>query len=260
MIKKVQSDCMEILKDIGGTKERIRTLEVLLTEKVDAEDFLKLKEFSKLLPTKDDVQLLHSYITESIQLFKKDNEDFKVQFKDHLEIIRRYDEVMSVKANKQAVIDIENRLSELFQGMLNTHDKRIQQNLSFINELQEKTADFQSLLQMEIETSVQKCVVNEIKKHENKKKKSQPKLMGLSGNLNEGDHSLVKILSLKADKDDLAKLHETKTSKMDTENLINLIIEINKIVQNVIVLQNETLKINLIKANDTRLARENRSH
>ena len=66
--------------------------------------------------------------------------------------------------------------------------------------------------------------------HENKKKISQPQLMGLSNIMNEGEHGLIKVLSLKADKDDLVKLHETKTNKVDTENLINLIIEINKIV------------------------------
>ena len=51
-----------------------------------------------------------------------------------------------------------------------------------------------------------------------------------------------------------------KTNKVDTENLIDLIIEMNRLVQHIIVLQNETLKINLIKANDTREARANRSH
>ena len=51
-----------------------------------------------------------------------------------------------------------------------------------------------------------------------------------------------------------------KSNKVDTENLIDLILEMNRILQHIIVLQNETLKVNLIKANDTRLARENRSH
>ena len=84
--------------------------------------------------------------------------------------------------------------------------------------------------------------------------------MGLSTILNEGEGGLIKVISAKADQDDLEKLHEMKTNKVDTENLIDLIIEMNRLVQHIIVLQNETLKINLIKANDTRVARENRSH
>ena len=84
--------------------------------------------------------------------------------------------------------------------------------------------------------------------------------MGLSCILNEGEDGLLKVLSLKADQNDLEKLHEMKSNKVDTENLIDLILEMNRILQHIIVLQNETLRVNLIKANDTRLARENRSH
>lgn len=84
--------------------------------------------------------------------------------------------------------------------------------------------------------------------------------MGLNAIMNEGANGLLKVLSLKADQNDLEKLHEMKTNKEDTENMIDLIVEMNRLVQHIIVLLNETLKINLIKANDTRLARENRSH
>ena len=89
---------------------------------------------------------------------------------------------------------------------------------------------------------------------------NQPQMMGLSCILNEGEDGLLKVLSLKADQNDLEKLHEMKSNKVDTENLIDLILEMNRILQHIIVLQNETLRVNLIKANDTRLARENRSH
>ena len=42
--------------------------------------------------------------------------------------------------------------------------------------------------------------------------------------------------------------------------MMELIIEMNRLIQHVVVILSETLKINLIKANDTRLAKENRSH
>lgn len=84
--------------------------------------------------------------------------------------------------------------------------------------------------------------------------------MGINAILNEGENGFFKVLSLKADQNDLEKLHEIKTNKVDTENMMDLIIEMNRLVQHIIVLLNETLKINLIKANDTRLAKENRSH
>lgn len=87
-----------------------------------------------------------------------------------------------------------------------------------------------------------------------------PKVMGLSQIMNEGEGGLLKILSLKADADDLNKLHQIKTNKEDTENMMDLIMEMNSIIQHVIVILSETLKVNLIKANDTRLAKENKSH
>ena len=115
-------------------------------------------------------------------------------------------------------------------------------------------------MQAEVYTAVKKSVIKEIKMYEHEKMKSMPQTMGMSTIMNEGENGLLKVLSLKADANDLEKLHEIKTNKVDTENLIDLIIEMNRLVQHIIVLQNETLKVNLIKANDTRLAKENRSH
>ena len=115
-------------------------------------------------------------------------------------------------------------------------------------------------MEAEIYTAVKKSVIKEIRIYEHEKLKAQPQMMGLSAILNEGSNGLLKVLSLKADQNDLEKLHELKTNKEDTDNMMDLIIEMNRIVQHIIVILNETLKVNLIKANDTRLARENRSH
>ena len=115
-------------------------------------------------------------------------------------------------------------------------------------------------MEAEIYTAVKKSVIKEIRIYEHEKMKAQPQMMGLSAILNEGSNGLLKVLSLKADQNDLEKLHELKTNKEDTENMMDLIIEMNRIVQHIIVILNETLKVNLIKANDPRLAKENRSH
>ena len=44
------------------------------------------------------------------------------------------------------------------------------------------------------------------------------------------------MLSLKADQDDVDKLYENKTNKEDTENMMDLIIEMNRLLQHIIVL------------------------
>lgn len=132
--------------------------------------------------------------------------------------------------------------------------------MKLIKEGKEQFAEFKELISAEVYTAVKRSVIQEIKKYEYEKKKSQPHVMGISNIMNEGEAGLFKVLSLKADQNDLERLHEIKTNKVDTENMMDLIIEMNRLVQHIIVLLNETLKINLIKANDTRLAKENRSH
>ena len=41
---------------------------------------------------------------------------------------------------------------------------------------------------------------------------------------------------------------------------MDLLIQMNSQIQHVVVIMNETLKMNLLKAGDTKQARENRSH
>jgi hypothetical protein len=74
-----------------------------------------------------------------------------------------------------------------------------------------------------------------------------------------GAESLSKVISMKADKDDLERLNTMKANKEETENMMDMIVTLNRQLQHTIVLLNESLKLNLIKANDTRQAKENRS-
>ena len=49
--------------------------------------------------------------------------------------------------------------------------------------------------------------------------------MGLGALITEGENGLIKVLSGKADQDDIDKLHDRKTNKEDTENMVDLIVE-----------------------------------
>ena len=46
--------------------------------------------------------------------------------------------------------------------------------------------------------------------------------------MNEGEQGVIKVLSLKADKNDVEKLHEIKTDKDDTDLLLELIMETSR--------------------------------
>ena len=68
---------------------------------------------------------------------------------------------------------------------------------------------------------------------------------------------MIKVLSLKADQEDLDKLQKTKANQVQMNTMSDLFIEMNRLIQHIIVLQCETLKVNLIKANDTIQAKAN---
>ena len=88
---------------------------------------------------------------------------------------------------------------------------------------------------------------------------SVPKIQGLTTIRNEGQNGIIKVLSLKADKTDIDKLDETKQSREEAENFMELLVQMNSQIQHAVVILNESLKMNLIKADDTKLAKENKS-
>ena len=53
-----------------------------------------------ILPKAKDIHDLKEYLTDSLEKFSGDNDQFHKDFKVHNEIIRRYDEVISKKASK----------------------------------------------------------------------------------------------------------------------------------------------------------------
>jgi len=71
---------------------------------------------------------------------------------------------------------------------------------------------------------------------------------------------MIKVLSLKADQEDLDKVQKQKANQSQMDTMTELFIEMNRLIQHIIVLQSETLKVNLIKANDTIQAKMNKSH
>ena len=230
MCDKIQQDMKDLRDDHRASKDRIRVLEVNMPEKVEKFALQEVKEFMQLLPTKEEVTSLRTYTRTNIDKFQEDNAEFKEEFDGHLSIIRRYDEVLSEKANKHSVAAVEFRVNEQFKPAMKIHDERITANLKILNETKESMLEFKGLIREEIYMAIKKQVVNEIKIFERNKKDNQPQFMGLSRILNEGEDGLLKVLSLKADQNDLEKLHEMKSNKVDTESLVDLIIEMNRLV------------------------------
>ena len=121
-------------------------------------------------------------------------------------------------------------MNEFYKPVIKELDERISTNLKLIHEQKDHFTEFKELISAEVYSAVKKSVIKEIKMYEHEKIKSQPHVMGLNQILNEGENGLLKVLSLKADQNDLEKLHEIKTNKQDTENMMDLIIEMNRLI------------------------------
>ena len=99
-----------------------------MPEKVEKWALKEVKDYQVQLPTKEELTNLRHYTKTNIERFSEDNGVFKAAFDGHLEIIRRYDEVISEKANKHSVTSAEARLIDKFTPMIQAHDKRIKEN------------------------------------------------------------------------------------------------------------------------------------
>lgn len=83
--------------------------------------------------------------------------------------------------------------------------------------------------------------------------------MGLKGTtLSTGDE-LSKLLAQKAEKRDVDRLVDSKANKAETENMQDTIATLNNQLSHLIMVFNESLKLNLAKGQETTQARENRT-
>ena len=134
MIEKLQKELLDLRDDHRSSKDRIRALELQVPQKAETKELAKVQEYLDLLPTKDEVVQLRSYLKNSIEKFTTDNKDFSSEFYQHMAIIRRYDEVLSDKASKHSIYETETRLNDLYKPKMKTLDERITINHKLITE------------------------------------------------------------------------------------------------------------------------------
>ena len=90
-------------------------------------------ELVNVLPGKEEVTELREHVGTSIAKFSKDNNTFQADFEKHLEIIRRYDEVLSNKASKHSVIELDKNMSEKYNQQIDDLLRLINENVHDIN-------------------------------------------------------------------------------------------------------------------------------
>lgn len=62
------------------------------------------------LPTQFQVKELHDNVDSSLRGFSRDMTTFKIEFETHLALIRRFDEIITTKASKNSLYEIEQKI------------------------------------------------------------------------------------------------------------------------------------------------------
>ena len=184
-------------------------------------------ELVNVLPGKEEVTELREHVGTSIAKFSKDNNTFQADFEKHLEIIRRYDEVLSNKASKHSVIELDKNMSEKYNQQIDDLLRLINENVHDINIQKERFDEFGKALTAEIYAAVDKATVRHNRQQRAEAELTAPKIMGISTIKTEGESGIIKVLSLKADKAEIDRLDEGKQDKEDAQNLMDIMVEMN---------------------------------
>ena len=134
MFEKLQKELLDLRDDHRNSKERIRILELAIEKKLEKTEHETIKEYIELLPTKEEVTTLRNYMKNNIESFSNDNSSFQKEFNAHLAIIRRYDEVLSEKASKHSVYQVETKVNDSYRPVIKELDERIRDNMKLIQD------------------------------------------------------------------------------------------------------------------------------
>ena len=124
--KKIQceKDKHELLSKITAINEKIKQLFSLISNQANDHKKLKsivddkvekseMKSFAQLittLPTQPQVEAMQEQLNIMCDGFSKDNAKFKQDFENHMAIIRRYDEVLTTKASKISLFQLQEKI------------------------------------------------------------------------------------------------------------------------------------------------------
>lgn len=80
--------------------------------KVDFEEYQDLRTTVLSLPKVEDFQKMKKFLDEAVKEFDQDNRQFHADFKNHNEIIRRYDEVLIQKSSRMELKNVQKNTEE----------------------------------------------------------------------------------------------------------------------------------------------------
>ena len=183
--------------------------------KADSHEIDTMKKLLDALPRLEDMDAQRKYLETNVQKFQEDNDHFHDGFREHNEIIRRYDEVLNQKCSKIALEKQNNDLVEMIRK-LNGDTRTLATDIK-----ESMQADIARLFetQQSYDDKLSDAIERKFKRERLKHGQQAPETDALA---QDGGANLKRVLIMKADKVDLEKLYEIKSNKVDTDNMLDI--------------------------------------
>ena len=173
----------------------------------------------------------------AISSFAEDNFDFKKDHAQQNEMLRRYDEVITQKCNKRTLTEEVKKLYQVFGPEVNDL-KSLQENLG-------KDVAEMKVEARRVEESVESNTLSILNHFMAERAELDKKCLEDPLQDKKIPDGVARALSEKVDVQDLSQLQETKANKHDLEQVGGQISVLQKELSHILVLLNETLKLNL---------------
>ena len=121
-LKRKTSEMIDQNKRISCIERRCKEIEDTLQLKLDKSEMKEIINLVHQLPDIEEVDKIKKFVSSNIKEFRDEHARFRVDFQNHCEIIRRYDDVISLKASSVSVQDQRNQIDEIIEKR---HDEAI---------------------------------------------------------------------------------------------------------------------------------------
>ena len=174
-----------------------------------------------------------------------------MSFKEHCEIIRQYDEVISGKASRQRLYEEIKSMRESFKPTLDN----LVEETEVMTKVAEQLKTDMMMLEMKTEEKVDDRLAEYLRKRDemNKALDNDP-----NNQANERPKAILKEIKTKVSKAEIDALDKKVVKKDELKVLTDQISVLQKENTHIIVLLNESLKLNMMKK-ETKNAKHNRA-
>ncbi|CDW72800.1 UNKNOWN [Stylonychia lemnae] len=248
--KKIKEEQSEFKKTFTKEETEINSIKRALQNKADDSDFKSLKNMTDTHATKNDLWKLEQNVYPKLSSFENEFIRFSLKAKQHDEIIRRYDEIITEKASKWSLNEFKQEADETFTKL--TQTLQVQNHIKMLeNKIQEVHKN--AIDQFD---AINRAFSYEILSAVKKVQKQQNLSQG-PGQLESNFH-IKTLLNMKANQSDVEHLHESKSSKAEVSDINRALIQVAKQTKHMIVLFVEFVRSSFHNPSETSLNRENK--